>query len=91
MKYCLWNIFIPSPKLIVPGTKINLQEETRPLEMIEQVIYYGNLLPVIHIDFVELPIIDTHPKGSIHFFHKPHMNALREYARLDEALICEIS
>ena len=69
-KGCLWDISIPNPKLMVPLTKINLREETRPLDLIEQIIYSGKWVFILESDFVEIPIIDTHFKGSIFLFHK---------------------
>ena len=72
MKGCLLDIFIPNPKLMIPGTKIILREETRPLELIELVIYFGKWIIVLHNDLFEIPIINTHPKGSSILFHKYH-------------------
>ena len=86
----LWHIFIPNPKLMVPSTKINLREETRPLDFFEQVIYSLKWILIIDSDFVKLPIIDKHSKGLIFLFHKQHWSTPRGYALLDETLINEI-
>ena len=64
-KSCFWDIPIPNPKLMIPWTKINPREETRPLELIEHNINSGKWILILYSDFVELPIIDTHFKGSI--------------------------
>ena len=86
-KGCLWDIFMPNPKLMIIETKINLREENRPLEMVEQVIYSGKWILILDSDFVKLPIIDTNHKGSILLSHKQHWSAARGYSQMDEALI----
>ena len=86
----LLNIFIPTPKMMVTLTKINLWLETRPLKLVEQVIYSGKWILILDSDFIELPIIDTHSKGSIFLFHKQHSTSPRWYARPNETLIIEI-
>ena len=70
MKGYLLDISIPNPLLMEPLTKMNLGEETRPLELVEQVIYYGKWILILGSNFVELSIMDTHSKGSIFLFHK---------------------
>ena len=76
--------------LTVPYVKINLREETRPMEFVEQVIFSGKWIVILDSDFVELPIIDTYSKGPIFLFHKQHWSVPREFARLNETLINEI-
>ena len=66
-KDSIWDISIPNPEMMVPRMKINLREETRPLELFEQVIYSGKWILILDSDFVEISIIDTHSKGSIFF------------------------
>ena len=70
--------------------KINLREETIPLELVEQVIYSGKWILILYSDFVEMPIIDTHSKGPIFLIYKQHWSAPRGYAQLNETLISEI-
>ena len=90
MKGYLLGILIPNPKLMIPCTNINLREETRPLELIEQIINSWKWILILYSDFVELPIIDTHSKGPILFLYKQHWSSPRGYARLNETLISEI-
>ena len=80
-KGCLLDIFMPNPKLMIIETKINLREENRPLELVEQVIYSGKWILILDSDFVELLIIDTHSKGSIFLFHKQRWIALVDRLR----------
>ena len=89
-KVNLWDISISNPKMMVPLMKIKLQEETRPLKLIEQVIYSRKLILILDSDFVELPITDTYSKGSIFLFHKQQWSAPRGYALLNETFISEI-
>ena len=90
MKGFVWDISIPNPELMVPGTKIDHREETRPLELVEQVIYSWKWILILDSEFVELLIIDTHSKGSIIIFHKQRWSAPKGYAWLSETLISEI-
>ena len=67
----LWYLH-PYPIAIVPLMKLDSREETRPLEFVEQVIYYVKWILILDIYFVEMPIINTHSKVSIFPFHKQY-------------------
>ena len=68
MKGCPWGIFNPNHKMIIPEMKINLREEGRPFDLIEEFIYSTKWITILYSNFIEMTIIDTNVNGSIIIF-----------------------
>src|SRR5581483_5970934 len=69
---CLGNIIFSDSHLVVSGSKIDLGEIGRSLQLVEQIINTRKRITVLDSNLVQLPVINAHAKRSILLLDEQH-------------------
>ena len=87
MKFHILYILTSHPQLLICRPQVNLRKVACPLELIKQVINPREKILILNIDFIELTIINAHPKGPILLLHKQNRRTTLKNTRSNEALV----
>jgi hypothetical protein len=70
MKYCLGDIRLSNPQLVISRSQINLGENNGSLHLVEQILDSGQRVLVVNGDLIQRMVIHTHPLGPVILFHE---------------------
>jgi hypothetical protein len=70
----LYVLFLDS-QLVVSRSQIYLREHPNTLQLIKQVIYSWEWVPVLHRHFIQLTIINAKMKGTILLLYKQYRSS----------------
>jgi hypothetical protein len=69
---CLVDVVGGYPDLVVPRPKIQLDEERRPVQLVEKLFHNRNQELVLHGDTVEHAVVHAKPPGSVVLLDEQH-------------------
>ena len=73
-KRCLRDISLPNSQLMVIGVKVYLGVDSRPFQMIKQVINPQQWIPILDRNFVQLSLVNAQSKSLVLLLRKQNQS-----------------
>ena len=68
----LVDILRPHPDLVVPGPQVQLGEETRAVELVEQLVHDRDGEGILDCERVQRPLVDAEPPRAVRLFDEEY-------------------